>query len=773
MITKTMATISLLALWLAVTGVTANAATPFAQTGPLALRAVTLNRAAVPRYDKLELTLDLSATYDNPFDPDDVSVSADLTSPQGRTVQVNGFLNQSFTRRLDGGDEHLAPAGAPVWTIRFAPDAVGAWKARVVAHDRTGTVARDVAFRVTPSARPGFLRRSRRNPAVFAYDNGRPFFAVGENMGWGNGPGTFSYDTWLPALGRAGGDWIRLWMGTWTALEWPPDRGVTGDAVKEAGLGVYNLANAWRVDQILDTADKNNVAVMLCLGTYGEFTTGGFFGEGQWPHNPYNAANGGPCAQPADFWTDPTARKFYRMRLRYLAARYGWHTNLHAWEFWNEAPNTPAAWVGEMARALKGVGEFQGRGLDPYRHLITTTYGDAALWKVPELDFTQTHSYGTGDIPDHAPVARDDARAMAVYDKPHLMAEFGIDWRKPDVAYDPQGRGVNWHNGLWAAALSGDAGGAMLWWWDNYVAPQDLYGQLTALRRFTDSVPWTAGPWAPLVFDAPRTAAGPETFSDLVLPAGMPWGKSAATDFTLTSAGASQAPSLPAFLYSPGKPDLRTTPTFHVHYARPGRFLVHVSTVSNTADLRLLLDGQVADDVKLSATPPADPNAKPAYVSTQLHPEFGGIYQAQWDQEYGIDVPAGDHTITLDNAGGDWLQIDRYTLTGYQSSRFPALTLVGLRHGARAIFWAQNARHNWKNVSGHQDIPPITGALTAVHGLPPGRYRMAWWDTTRGAVTRRETLTLSAHAGALPLRLPPLATDVAAQITPLPPHPGR
>ena len=69
---------------------------------------------------------------------------------------------------------------------------------------------------------------------------------------------------------------------------------------------------------------------MLCLGTYGEFTTGGFFNEGQWKNNPYNAANGGPCARPEDFWTDAMARRFYRMRLRYLAARYGaWHTNLH------------------------------------------------------------------------------------------------------------------------------------------------------------------------------------------------------------------------------------------------------------------------------------------------------------------------------------------------------------------------------------------------------------------------------------------------------------
>lgn len=741
-----------------------SAATPFAQAGPLALRAVRLNTASVPRYGKLEMRLDLSATYDNPFDPDQIAVTAAFTSPQGRTAVVNGFLNQDFARRLDSGHERVDAAGTPYWDIRFAPDAVGVWRARITAHDRTGAVTRSVSFRVTPSSSPGFERRSRRNPAVFAYDDGKPFFLIGENMGWGNGPGTFSYDDWLPALGRAGGNWIRLWMGTWTALEWPPDRSVTGDSVPQAGLGVYNLANAWRVDKVLDTAAQNNISVMLCLGTYGEFTTGGYFGEGQWPHNPYNAANGGPCATPADFWTNPTARRFYRMRLRYLAARYGCRTNLHAWEFWNEAPNTPAAWVGEMGRALKGVGEFHGQPLDPYRHLVTTTYGSDAIWKVPELDFTQTHSYGTGNIPDHATVARDDARQNAVYGKPHLMAEFGIDWRKSDAAYDPQGLAINWHNGLWAAALAGDAGGAMLWWWDNYVAPQHLYSQLTGLRRFVDTVPWTAGPWTPLAFDAPRVTDGPETFRDLVLPGAGTWGKSAATDFTLTPAGAYQSPALPSFLYSPGKPDLRTTPRIHVNFPRPGRFLVHVSEVSNSADLRLLLDGKTALDVPLSAAPPTTPNVKPNYVTTQLHPEFGGIYQAVWDKEYGIDVPTGPHTITLDNAGGDWLQIDRYTLTGYQSSRYPDVTLIGLRHGARAILWAQNAHHNWKNVYEKRAVPTIAGAVTAVRGLPAGRYQVAWWDTIHGVVTRHETV--SAKNGTLPLRLPPLATDVAAQISP-------
>lgn len=379
-----------------------------------------------------------------------------------------------------------------MWKVRFAPDTPGRWHDRIWARDRSGTVhLPEAAFTVTPSETPGFVRRSHSNPRAFAFGNGRPFFAVGENMGWAGRRGTFDYDDWLAALGKAGGNWTCIWMCPWNCgLEWSPQTGKPSTDGYH-GLGVYNLAHAWELDAILDTAARSHVYVMLCLGTYSEFSTGGFFHEGQWSENPYNAANGGPCAAPADFWTNSAARTLYRRRLRYICARYGWRAGIQAWELWNET-RAPAGWVSEMARALKGSGGSVA--LDPYGHLLTTTYGDDAVWKLPQIDFTQTHRYGdSGDIADHAPVVARDAQEFMAYSKPHLMGEFGIDWRASDIKYDPDGKGINLHNGLWAAAVSGDAGGAMLWWWDNYVHPKNLYPQFTALRRFADTVPWTAG----------------------------------------------------------------------------------------------------------------------------------------------------------------------------------------------------------------------------------------------------------------------------------------
>ena len=137
------------------------------------------------------------------------------------------------------------------------------------------------------------------------------------------------------------------------------------------GLGRYSPGNAWRLDEVMRLARENGVYLMFCLGTYGEFTEGGFFNEGCWVSNPYNARNGGPCRRPADFWTSPEARKLYQRRLRYLIARWGSSPTCSRGSSGTRSPQRRQgnAWVGEMAAYLKQH--------DPYRHLVSTTYGDA------------------------------------------------------------------------------------------------------------------------------------------------------------------------------------------------------------------------------------------------------------------------------------------------------------------------------------------------------------------------------------------------------------
>jgi hypothetical protein len=739
------------------------------RSAPVLLRARSIAPKTVTRYGKFERELVINTRGANPFDPDQIAVDAVFTSPRGKTFTVPAYLDQAFTRSLNGNKETVTPNGAPVWRVRFTPDTVGRWTYRFHINGGGRRMDQPVeTLSVTASDSPGFVRRSSRYTGLFAYDNGRPYFPIGENMCWFNDRGTYDYDTWLADLHKAGGDWIRLWM--WEnkcGIEWgkkqEPGANPLTRYVGYHGAGIYSLDNAWKVDQILDTAERNGVKVMICFGTYGEFNSGGYFNEGSWGRNPYNAANGGPCAKPADFWTDPAARSLYRKRLRYIIARYGWRTNVFGWEFWNEA-NAPADWIAEMARYIKGTGEFAGHPADPYGHLVSTTYGNDAIWKLPEIDFTMTHDYGTGNIPDYAPVIHADANRHASYHKPHLMAEYGIDWRKPDTDYDPEGRGVNLHNGLWSALASGDGGSAMIWWWDNYIAPLHLYGPFRGIRKFVDAMQIHGPAWQPLACGAPRSTSGPETLVDLSVPASGAWGKADAADYNVMPDGKASANRIPSYLYSPTKAELRTTPTFHVRYTQPGRFVLQVHEVSASAHLVISLDGQPAREIDFNASPPADKSARPEYARTEFEPQYG-IYKATYDKEYSIDVSAGDHTITLAVTAGDWINLAGITLTNYRSSRYVDANVYGMTDGKMAILWAQNPAHNWQNVAAKKEIAPLRDLELKVSGLHPGRYAISWWNTETGMITAREERT--ATADGLTLRLPAIATDVAAQITPI------
>jgi hypothetical protein len=69
---------------------------------------------------------------------------------------------------------------------------------------------------------------------------------------------------------------------------------------------------------------------MLCMDTHQDFRQDG------WKANPYNAAQGGPCGTAGAWFTNETAKAFYRRRLRYTVARWAYSPQVMCWEFGNE-----------------------------------------------------------------------------------------------------------------------------------------------------------------------------------------------------------------------------------------------------------------------------------------------------------------------------------------------------------------------------------------------------------------------------------------------------
>ena len=63
------------------------------------IKATAASSEKVGRYGLFELTVDLSAEYENPFDPSQVDLSGIFKSPSSKEIKVPGFLYSSSGKR--------------------------------------------------------------------------------------------------------------------------------------------------------------------------------------------------------------------------------------------------------------------------------------------------------------------------------------------------------------------------------------------------------------------------------------------------------------------------------------------------------------------------------------------------------------------------------------------------------------------------------------------------------------------------------------------------
>ncbi|MBI2299301.1 MAG: DUF5060 domain-containing protein [Armatimonadetes bacterium] len=725
---------------------------------PLRLAAVRAERQGVAVNGLFELHCAVEASYDNPFDPEQIAVDAEVTRPDGGRATVPGFYYAPLRIEPRQGAERLRLAGPPEFRVRYAPTLVGPHQVVVQVTDRSGTV-RSAPLRFTATTRhePRFVRVAKDSPLHFALDDGRPFFAVGENMAWATGRMPVAdYAAWLKGLGAAGGNWARLFLSNWEkGLEWMPAPTPRPGTGTYQGLGRYALDNAWRLDEVVGQARLNGVRLLFCLGTHGEFYSGGYFNEGCWISNPYNAANGGPCATAEEFWTSARARRVYQQRLRYVIARWGWSPNVFGWEFWNEVPPTPEreAWLAEMAAWLKAH--------DPNRHLVSTTYGNPAVWRCPDIDFSMQHLYGqAGNVADFTPTIQRQVRAHLAAGKPYVPAEFGIDWQTGDNRWDPKGTGINLHNGAWAAVMSGAAGTTMLWYWDGYVHPLNLYPVLTPVRKFVDTVDWAHTRFTPIPgIEANLPADIPETFTDVTIPGDIEWGSSPSSDYTVGRDGGLRGGPVAMTLGSPqrGNPgELLSRVTWHLDLPATGKVIARLGQVSRAARLQVAVDGRVVLDRELTT---GEPGKGPWKTSKFL--EQYKLWLADYDEDLTMEVPAGPHEVSFANVDGDWLQIRSLTLPAYRSSRYPDVNLLGLGSDRLLLLWVHNRESTWRTEYDGKQPHEVRG-LTVSLPAATGAWTVAWWDTFTGRVLRREVAKVA--DGRLTLAVPGFARDLAARL---------
>jgi hypothetical protein len=411
------------------------------------------------RYATLELGLDAAfppasafakEAVADPFMRRMTAVAARVAAPDGSVFTARGFC-----RGIDLKD------GEAVYhyLVRLAPETAGEWRYQLgVEAGGRWTWAPTASFVVSgEAAGQGPIRLDPGDPRWLARADGSFFWPIGENVAWSG-----DYEPYAAALGDAGANSFRTWICPWN------------NALDVGGrLDEVNFASADRLDAMFAVAAKHGLAVQLCLQYHGML-------GGDWGRNPFNKANGGPCTDAREFWSNGTARALFKRYLDYVVARWSASSSLLAWELINEADLTPRfrdddviSWHREMAEYLKSI--------DPSRHLVTSSTawfgGLTDLWKQPALDLIEVHAYDPS-----APRALENLAPLLAGGRPMLIGEYGRGWMAADDQPDRQGRSLR--QAIWAAWMRGFAGAPWPWWWDTHIEPNQLTKRLAPLVAF-------------------------------------------------------------------------------------------------------------------------------------------------------------------------------------------------------------------------------------------------------------------------------------------------
>jgi len=281
-------------------------------------------------------------------------------------------------------------------------------------------------------------------------------------------------DFWLGPLN------MRL-SGTGTAwihdlsLQYAPR---SGNLLSEADpnrpvLGNFNQFDSFMLDEIVAAAEKNGIYLQLCL-----ITRDLYMGSLKNDKSPeYDKAI-------AD------AKKF----MRYAVARWGYSTNVAAWEYFNEIdPGLPTD------RFYTELGEYLEQ-IDVYHHLRTTStwHPSPKDMRHPKLDIADLHNYfrpaDRQQYKDEVDALLDRTRFLRenAPSKPAHLGEFGLanDKFQPTEEMKTSDQVIDFHNALWASSLSGASGTCLFWWWDR-LDQRNAYGEYRPLGMFLADIPWT------------------------------------------------------------------------------------------------------------------------------------------------------------------------------------------------------------------------------------------------------------------------------------------
>jgi hypothetical protein len=543
-------------------------------------------------------------------------------------------------------------------------------------------------------------------------------------------------------------------------------------------LGGFDLAAAWQWDDLLQKMQAQGISAKIVL-----------LEKNDWVYN-HLGRDGTPVRDaPAgniDFYAPPgtPVRAYEEYYWRIVLARWGAYRSVHSWELLNEGdPNSP-----DHATLAHDFAQFMHAN-DTARHPVTTSFWAGyplAFIESAGLDYADIHLYESATKP-----------------RPpwQLPAPATIDANPADTQ-NGHGQSIRLPAGVDG---SGDKASMSIHGKGQWTLRVDM-----RTRDLTGTCPYgapanLAGPQLLWSLDGGRYAGGNERGTGIVpvAPSGQSFvcsSPSGTHDWQTMSGG---------FTLDDDNPHLLDVALI-TRFATSGTaWFDNLSIIAPDGRVLPLLGNGTFDDT-------TSPSLDLALSTTDVGNDYGALSPA------GADMPLirGETGLAGDQIGqeaadlmrdrdGVWLHtliwaqlgpgaatnlpwftasIDANRLWrlftpyeafladiplaagGYRDAAATAsdatIRVLGQKNPAtnRACLWIQNTGFTWQHAVSGTLPPPASGSVSLA--LAPGAYRVEWWDTTTGAITRVDTV--AATSNTLVLTLPnALQTDIAVKVSPI------
>ena len=431
-------------------------------------------------YQKFEVSFNINNgnEYANPFDPEEIDISAVFISPSGKKWTIPGFYYYS--------------AGT-LWKIRFSPDEEGIWNYTVSVKDKGGETT-------TPSMKFVALKSGEKGPVIVAgnkrylkYSDGSDFYGVG--LWYNDSYTTFNRGSVKPEeldnLKSLGVNFIGTFI---TPLETPG-----------SGLGRYDQNICGRLDELIEMLEERDMLLSLNIWFHSylsETVWGG--GNIRWYTNPYSQ-----ITSAKDFFRSEPAWKCQEKLYRYFIARWGYSNALAIWFIVDEVNGTDGWVTGDSLAASawgKKVHDYF-KAHDPWNHPTTgtrsggikefwhqgyQTFDIAAreIYEAQGFPINKTSSIDSSAIHpltySYRNYAKENQKLWLGYGKPVINGETGWD----HTFYEPAMPGylAMYHNALWVTLATGSAMTPFWWAHSGYLNDNILTARITSIRRFTDKI---------------------------------------------------------------------------------------------------------------------------------------------------------------------------------------------------------------------------------------------------------------------------------------------